>query len=180
MEEEIWKKIHSLNDKYEASTFGRIRNTTTGYVLKQFSNRFGYKILQVCPYPGIHKSVRVHSLVAEAFLGARPNGMVVNHKDGNKENNSLENLEYVTPSENNIHALKSGLRHPAKMSLFSHRGEAHHSSKITENTVREIWAIRKEFGYGCRKIAKMLNVSVGAVNGVLYKKNWSHIKLEGD
>lgn len=56
----------------------------------------------------------IHHLVAEVFIRERKCGEVLNHKDGNKENNHYSNLEYVTSSENNIHAYKLGLRKPGK------------------------------------------------------------------
>lgn len=52
---------------------------------------------------------RIHVMVALVFLGPRPPGMEINHRDGNKRNNSVANLEYVTPAENHEHALRSGL-----------------------------------------------------------------------
>lgn len=113
MSAEEWKPISYLNNKYEASSFGRIRNAKTGKVLKQFTDLHGYLILTTRPEPYSQTNTRVHQAVADAFLGPRPKGFVVNHIDGNKLNNTPSNLEYVTPSENNIHALKTGLRNRA-------------------------------------------------------------------
>lgn len=81
-------------------------------VLKQFSNN-GRDRTYVHPYVrpcqnGVAKKKHVHQLVAETFLGARPAGTEVNHKDCNPLNNSVENLEYVTPDENRRHYVESG------------------------------------------------------------------------
>lgn len=56
------------------------------------------------------KAVRVHSLVAQYFIGPRPKGMQVNHKDGNKTNNHYSNLEYVSPKQNIVHSVEKGLK----------------------------------------------------------------------
>ena len=61
-----------------------------------------------------------HILVAKAFLGPRPKGMVINHKDGNNLNNAAKNLEYVTPKRNQEHASEMGLR-PTKRNGRWHR-----------------------------------------------------------
>lgn len=176
VDNEVWVPIPSLNNLYEVSNIGRIRNAKTQYVLKQFTNQFGYKVLQVHPSPHVGKTIRVHRVVAEAFLGVCPEGYVVNHKDGNKLNNTPGNLEYVTPSENNLHALDLGLRKPAKMSGCVPFGESHYNATITEETVLEIWRIRETCGYGARKISRMLNISHRVVDSILSEKTWKHVK----
>ena len=169
---EIWKSIPSLNNLYEASNLGRIRNATTLHVLKQFESKNGYMVLQTRPQPYCVTNVRVHRAVAEAFLGQCPNGYVVNHKDGNKHNNRVENLEYVTPSENNQHALDNGLRHPADMSQYAVREEQHYMAQITKDIVCKILRTRDDTGFGCRKIAKIFGLNRGLVNGILTGRTW--------
>jgi hypothetical protein len=71
------------------------------------------------------KSCRVHGLVAETFIGPRPNGAQVNHKDGNKRNNAVCNLEYVTASQNIQHAYDTGLKR-------SRRGAQNPNAKLSE------------------------------------------------
>lgn len=97
---EKWKYIPNYKGYYSASNLGNIRrdnsltNTKSGNILKSYKNKFGYHYLSLCKKG--KKSVKtVHSLVAESFLGNRK-GRQVNHKDGNKSNNGLNNLEYVT------------------------------------------------------------------------------------
>ena len=169
--EEIWTLIPSLQNKYEASSAGRIRYSRTLHILKPQINMHGY--LQISAYiDGKYKTFRVHRLVAEVFLGVCPKGYVVNHKDGNKQNNAIENLEYVTHSQNNQHALDTGLRSPAKNIRPSARGENNANAKLTKEIVFEILSIRKEKGYGCRRIAKILNISRGTVNAILSGRTW--------
>lgn len=169
---EIWKPIPSLNNKYEASNIGRFRNAQTKKVLKQFESLHGYMILQAKPEKYETVNVRIHRAVAEAFLGKCPEGYVVNHKDGNKHNNHIENLEYVTPGANNQHALDNGLRHTANMKEKAVRGEAHCCATITEEVVYKILKMRDETGYGCRRIAKALNINRSVVNHILSGHSW--------
>ena len=175
MDNEIWRSIESLNGKYEVSNYARIRNAKTGKILKQFVSRHGYNVLQVRPTPYHPVNIRVHRIVAEAFLGKCPDGCVVNHKDGNKKNNSVENLEYVSPSENNIHALNAGLRHRATKGN-QRRGENHPSAVLTENEVRRILQIHKDRRWGKVKIARQFNISVGAVSAILQNRSWKNIE----
>lgn len=169
--DEIWKPIPSLNNKYEASNIGRFRNAATKKVLKQFENLHGYMILQARPEKYKTVNVRIHRAVAEAFFGKCPDGYVVNHKDGNKHNNNIENLEYVTSGENNQHALDNGLRRVSTGENAA-KGESHGKAIITESDVYKILKIRDEKGYGCRKIAKTLGINRGIVNGILTGRTW--------
>jgi len=105
---EEWKPIPNW-DGYSASTWGRIRNDKTGRILKLFISN-GY--FSTClSKKNVHKSVKVHSIVAEVFLGAREPSMVINHIDSNSFNNRVDNLEYVTHQQNVHHAVLNGT-HP--------------------------------------------------------------------
>ena len=175
----MWKDIESLNCKYQVSKSGKIRNKKTKRILKPQTSKFGYQILTVRPNKNEQINIRIHQIVAETYIGEKPNGYVVNHKDGNKKNNNYKNLEYVTSSENNIHALKKGLRKKAS-NLKPKRGEESKLHKLTEKEVIKIIEERYKTGFGCRKIAKMLNLPLGAVDGVLSDKRprWKHINRE--
>lgn len=105
--DETWKQIPSRPIGYEASSLGRIRNVgrkSSKPFLKSRIATNGYLVV------GLSSPVPVHQLIAEAFIGVRPDGMVVNHKNGLKTDNRPENLEYVTVAENNRHAFRTGLR----------------------------------------------------------------------
>lgn len=114
--QEIWKPIKGFDGRYEVSNYGRVRsyarNLTTKkvpYAISQSMTRRGYKHVLLmkggkCLYPNVHR------LVAETFVPNPENKPEVNHIDGDPTNNTVENLEWVTRSENHLHrvyALKS-------------------------------------------------------------------------
>ena len=99
---EVWTPIKDYD--YEVSSFGRVRNKVTKRILSIFDkNRMGY--YRVILFKE-HKRKRffIHRLVAEAFIENCENKKQVNHKDGNKQNNNIENLEWTTSSENQLHS----------------------------------------------------------------------------
>lgn len=111
--EEIWKDVKGYEGFYEVSNFGRVnsitRNGTSGGILKGNKNKCGYH-MALLRRNGEVKNCTVHRLVALAFLKKVENKEIVNHIDGNKENNTVENLEWCDQSENQIHAYKLGLQ----------------------------------------------------------------------
>lgn len=112
---EIWKQVPGT--EYIASSTGRVARFR---LLKPSKNKFGY--YKAAYRKGTKfKHSTAHILVAEAFLGPRPKGKFVNHKNGVKTDNRPENLEWVTPKENGTHASKMGLyrkgdKHPRAVS----------------------------------------------------------------
>lgn len=99
--QEEWRIIPGLifSGFYEASSLGRIKDNVSGEIT--FGVRRTYYMHR---FKGINKDWFVHRLIALAFLGPCPEGIVVNHKDLNKHNNRIANLEYVTNSRNVQHA----------------------------------------------------------------------------
>ena len=99
---EIWKPVVGYEGLYSVSSFGRVRRdcgtsgSHIGLILKQAIRKDGYP--QISLYRNRTKTpFKVHRLMALCFMGVRPEGYQVNHKDGNKSNNCINNLEYVTP-----------------------------------------------------------------------------------
>lgn len=107
--QEVWKDAPGFVGFYQVSSLGGLRRiaqangTRPMRLVNPCVNSNGYLSTQLC-VGGVPKNVRVHRLVAEAFLEPIDGKTEVNHKDGNKLNNSVENLEYVTRSENMKHA----------------------------------------------------------------------------
>lgn len=98
-----WISVKS-NERYCVNRNGEVMNAETGLILRPSVNKAGYQVVFLC-HPKTHKkrTVRVHRLVAEAFLDNPEGKEDVNHKDGNKQNNKVENLEWATRSENMLH-----------------------------------------------------------------------------
>lgn len=153
----MWKKIARVDGNYEVSDTGGIRNGNTGKLLK-LSYHTGYASVTVRPYGRLGKSVciRVHRVVAEEWLDGYFHGAVVNHKDGNKRNNIVCNLEWVTHSENTLHAHKTGL-------LVNATGVASAHCKLTEEQIESI----KSDGRPQRTIAGEFGVSKTTIQNIL-------------
>ena len=111
IDKEIWKEIPfeiiKINN-YFISDYGRIRNNR-GEILNLCPSRHGYVIVKINK-----QIIRVHRLVALVFLPNLNNKEFVNHIDGNKSNNKLDNLEWSTCLENNLHKIKNGLSNTTK------------------------------------------------------------------
>lgn len=105
---EIWKTSSKYSD-YEVSTEGRIKRKSTGTTLVATDDSRGYPAVTVFDHNGQHTK-NVHRIVAETFLPNPDGKIAVNHKDGNKRNNHISNLEWVTNSENMKHAYRTGLK----------------------------------------------------------------------
>ena len=107
IQKEIWKPIKDFETKYEISSKGRIRNLKTGHILKM-TNQYG-DYFRIILYDEIkNKSCYVHRLVAEHFIDNPNNYPCVNHKDLNKQNNNVSNLEWCTYSYNTKDAILKG------------------------------------------------------------------------
>lgn len=110
MQNETWKPIVEYGDKYFVSSSGRVFSVKSNKILKPHKTSKGYFRVTLL-MDGKRKNHRIHRLVANAFISNPRQKEEVNHKDGNKENNRVENLEWVTPCENANHAFQNGLRH---------------------------------------------------------------------
>lgn len=125
---EIWKDIKGYEGLYQVSNLGRVKSlsktvrsaiqkcgtrTTVDKIVRQAKISSGYYRVGLSNNK-VHKGYLVHRLMAIAFIPNPDNLEQVNHKDGNKLNNSLDNLEWVTRSENAIHSFKLGLSYQAK------------------------------------------------------------------
>lgn len=105
----MWKKFifEGKETAYSVSTEGEVRKDITNYILSQ-SVQQGYKFVTLL-INGKQKRMRVHRAVAETFIDNPENKPYVNHINGNRSDNNVENLEWVTPAENSQHAVETGL-----------------------------------------------------------------------
>jgi len=167
---EEWKVIQDFPD-YSISNTGSIKRITTGVhtypgrIVKQTQNRKGYR--RVTLHKNKHHTLLVHSLVAKAFIGTKPNGMEINHIDGIKNNNMVTNLEYVTPKENSRHALKLGLMKPL-------HGEKNGNHKLTAQDVTKIKQLLRQ-GIRPTRIAEQFNVWIGTIGHISAGRSWKNL-----
>ena len=165
-----WVAVDGYVGLYEVSRGGLVRRVATRdslgrprmpRLLKAARDR-GYR--RVTLSKGSRpKNVSIHSLVARAFVGPRPDGLVVNHKDGDKANNHAQNLEYITIGQNNRHAARMG---------FRATGEAHGMSRLTAKQVR---AMCKEYdaGMSIGRITALTGMSARQVSRIVNRVSWN-------
>ena len=159
---ETWKQFK--NTTYCVSNLGSVYNTYNGQTLKPFPNSNNYLMVDLF-HDTIKQRVAVHRMVAIAFIPNPEMKEFVNHIDGNKQNNRVENLEWVTPSENSLHAVQTGL---------SARGEAKTLAKLTEKDVLEIQAAF-EAGAKDFELAAKYGVTSGVISSIRLGKTWKHV-----
>lgn len=166
---EIWKVICNF-ETHEVSNTGLVRNIKTNYILKQCLNRQGYHQVYLRNKNGKF-TLRVHRLVAIAFIENPYNKSEVNHKDCNKSNNSISNLEWATPKENSIHSALNGR-------LPDTRGSNNGNSKLTSDQVRQIKLLIKK-SLSPTKIYKLYRqyCSRSTIYAIKDNRVWRHINV---
>lgn len=154
---EVWRPIPG-NPAYAVSNHGRVMRTTghtngatIGRVLKPGKNSRGYFFVNL-HQNGERKFQYVHRLVALAFLGECPHGLVVNHIDNNQLNNTPSNLEYVTQARNMQHASETGRRKHGLSEEKSHQIRALYAAGGVTQT-----ALGKQFGVSQRMIGYIVH-----------------------
>ncbi len=153
---------------YEVSDKGRVRAINKGGVRGEVGL---LHTLIRGRYWTVHNTdgtFMVHHLVADAFIGPRPEGMQINHIDGNRNNNRKENLEYCTHSENTKHAHRTGL-------IKTLRGERIGNSKLKEDDVLGIKLLGRSL-WTHREIADVFSVSPALVGLIIQGKRWAHVQ----
>ena len=169
---EEWKIITGFED-YEISSFGRVKSHKNGKtkILKERFNRDGYVQYSLSDKNHVAQSKRASRLVAEAFIRNPENKPTVNHKDGNKRNNRVDNLEWATKKEQMKHAYKFGLKQPVS-------GTLHGSSVLSESDVVEIRKVYKphDKSFGMFALAKKYNVSPATIDRCVRKISYKNIK----
>lgn len=160
---EVWKDIKGYESLYQVSNTGKIKSLRFGRerILKPIK-RQGYLRVDL-----ISKWFSVHRLVALHFIPNPENKPEVNHKDGDKKNNCVDNLEWNTAQENMRHAHDTGLKHGLK-------GEKAYQSKLSNSEVLQVRSLNL-IGFTNRELARDFNISEAAMSKILRKKTYTNI-----
>ena len=171
---EVWKPFPGFEDSHAISDRGRVKRTIPGtkcprgYIRQAKPNNSGYIRISMRKN-GKRKTVAIHRAVLQAFVGPCPDGYVCNHKNGDKTDNRLENLEWVTQKQNVHHALHVTGAH------FIPHGEEHGESKLTADEVREIRRLYDTGEYRYVDLAEMYDVSFPLIGYIIRGETWTHI-----
>ena len=163
--QENWRRIAGSRSGYYVSDLGRVRGPRG--MMSPCSDSDGYKQVRMGIGPtGKFFTKTVHALVCNAFIGPCPDGLEIDHVDGDKTNNRLANLERVTHSEN--------LRRGRLLGLIDSRGTKQKNAKLTEANVHEIRKMVAE-GVPRKDAAREFGVSESTISLVFNRLTWRHI-----
>lgn len=167
------KKYHFKFKKYSADEKGNIYGIRKKIIAQMKHPTTGYGVVTLRE-AGEQKQYRAHRFIYECFIGRKiKKGYVINHKDGNKLNNSISNLEEITPKENTQHAFLTGLCTPKI-------GELNGNSIITAETVRNIVRDIMNFDMSNIELGKKYNLNPKHISLIRYKSRWKFIFEENE
>ena len=179
---EVWRDVPEWQGFYQVSDQGGVRSVDRRWpVVNRFGNvemrlhrgkalkpgqvKNGYEMVSFTRPGGVREYRYVHDLVTLTFLGPRPDGMEVCHRNGIRTDNRLANLRYDTRSRNALDRHVHGTMNQA-------RGEKHYYARLTEDAVREIRASR---GLTCSELARRFGVHHSTAKNVLARRTWKHV-----
>lgn len=175
--QEYFEHIPGFEDRYMVSnrgnivSLGKISSHSNLKILKAYTDQDGYLRLSLRKN-GTKRKYYVHRLVALAFLSNPHNKPTINHKNGIKNDNRVENLEWATWSENNQHAYDTNLNNSLHCC-----GEKAHNSKLTEKDVLEIKRQYKSGDYTQTELAIRYNVIHQTISAIIRGKTWKYLNV---
>lgn len=176
MENEIWLAVIAYEGLYEVSNLGRVRRMPKKVGGRWGTARLNYRVMKGSIYDGYRfvgltkdskpaQRAPVHRLVAEAFIGPRPESMEICHGDGNRMNNAVANLRYATRKENHANMVLHGTRIV---------GVNHHSTPLSEEDVVNIRAFEMRHG-GMKELVARYGISQVALGNIRARRTWKHL-----
>lgn len=164
---EIWKDIPEYEGLYQVSNLGRIKSLRRNKLMSLNTGSIEYYQVKLTKNKVI-RSYLLHRLVAITFIPNPSNLKEINHKDSNKLNNYIDNLEWVTSKQNTKHSYDSGRKKPM-------RGELGPLAKINNAQVVEIRRLIKEGNLTQTKIGQMFGLKPSAISSIKKRQTWKDI-----
>ena len=159
---EFWKDIKDYEGFYEVSNKGNVRNFNTKQILSPSKSNKGYNHVILCKNK-VQKGIGVHRLVALNFLPNPQNKPQVNHINGIKTDNRVENLEWVTCSENIIHSYKAGKQRMGWDRELINRNAKSHYKKVRAIEIDKVFD-------SITKASQELNICLSSISNCLHKR----------
>ena len=175
---ERWLPVVGYEGLYEVSNCGRIRSlgrkiphkhaghtsTVPGRILSPFPKKNDYLCVSLLSRDSKREQAHVAHLVAAAFIGPRPGGFFIDHKDGNKRNNGVWNLRYLTPKESS---------NAGNFDFNTSRGDKRSDTKISDADVIELRRLSAE-GMLQKDLAKMFNIGKSQTGRIIRRERRNH------
>lgn len=164
--EEVWKLYEEV-PRFEVSTFGNVRYVKDGAIKYKKPDKIGYVYIQY-KVDGRIFNLKVHRMVAKTFLDNKLDLREVNHIDGNKQNNRVDNLEWCTRQQN--------IRHGHDNGFYDRKGAKNGRSVLTESQVHDICAWYEASTKNTPKLAvEVFNISIQQASKIRCGIAWKHI-----
>ena len=179
---EEWRPIHGFLGYYEVSNLGRVKSVDRyvpnpkggkalrkGKILEGTIDNYGYRRYTL--RKGIEKKThkRGHKLVADAFIPNPKDLTIINHLDGDKQNNHISNLEWCTHRQNSQHAESMGLVNHVK-------GSKHHKATTTEDDVRKMRRLYAKGNHTQKQIAEIFSINPNTIKHILAGRTWPGVE----
>lgn len=168
--EEIWKDIKGYEGSYQISNLGRAKSfkSKTEKIMRFSKAGRNYDTICLMQNGKVNRQY-IHRLVAIHFLENPTNLREVNHKDGNKQNNNVNNLEWVSLIDN--------LKHAREVLGFVYRGEKHYATKLKDSDIVDIIKKYRTGNYTYKQLSSIYNIGDRGIQKIVTRKRWSHVEI---